>query len=228
MKKIGVLFFVSLFLCSLFLNIISAQDDLQNVGENLEDRLDALKETEEKYGDEDYWKEKWDYLGSEWKTILLKNPFVSGVDSFFTKINIVFRVLFGMDYSLSLTLFAVFLLWLCVVFDVGSIINSWGIVKGVLAYLISTLLAIILAQVQVFKNIVILLGRVAFSPEHEWTRFLVIIVLFVFILLFHSILQAYSKYLEARRKKIEEHATDLARKGFMKFVEKFRKTSSAK
>src|SRR3989338_6576000 len=54
---------------------------------------------------------KWDYLAREWKNILLKNKFVSAIDGFFTKISFVFRILFGMDYSMSLVLLIAIILW---------------------------------------------------------------------------------------------------------------------
>src|SRR3989338_4755365 len=44
------------------------------------------------------------YLKQEWTKLILKNKVLAALNSFFTKISIVFRVLFGMPYSISLTL----------------------------------------------------------------------------------------------------------------------------
>ena len=54
---------------------------------------------------------RWEYLGEKWKEILLKNKVIFAVDKFFTKINIVFVILFGRDWTFSLGMFLVFLIW---------------------------------------------------------------------------------------------------------------------
>src|SRR3989344_4436262 len=55
---------------------------------------------------------KWDYLGAEWKTILLKNSIVSKIDGFFKVISPVFTILFAMPYEMSLVLLCIIILWL--------------------------------------------------------------------------------------------------------------------
>src|SRR3989344_1327612 len=168
--------FLFLLLIGIFVSLVTAQD-FGDVGDNLEKRAEQLEETKEKieeYTDKDYYQEKWDYLGKEWKSILLKNKFVSTMDSFFTRISIVFQVFFGVPYALSLVLLGIVFLWLIVFIDAGRIINSWGIVKGGFAYLASAAFAIVLAQIQFFRYIVVLLGRLVFRPEHAVTRILII------------------------------------------------------
>ena len=47
---------------------------------------------------------KWDYLQKEWKSIILKNESFAKTDALFIKGNIIFLVLFGEGYSISLIL----------------------------------------------------------------------------------------------------------------------------
>src|SRR3989338_3842042 len=80
----------------LVLQTAKAQDDILGLPAGLSP--EEVEKTQEKV------EGKWDYLAREWKNIFLKNKFVSAIDSFFTKISIVFRILFGMEYSMSLVL----------------------------------------------------------------------------------------------------------------------------
>ncbi len=105
MKKIVFAFFI---LVLLFVPFI-----LSDVATTLEQNVQTaqnVKDTIDKSSDTQYWQEKWDYLGNEWKTIFLKNPVVAAFDSFFTQISIVFEVLFGVPYELSFALLGIFVL----------------------------------------------------------------------------------------------------------------------
>src|SRR3989338_3818114 len=47
---------------------------------------------------------RWEYLGEQWKELLLKNKAVSAVDAGFKRLNFLFFFFLGQDYELSLTL----------------------------------------------------------------------------------------------------------------------------
>lgn len=162
---------------------------------------------------------KWDYLGKEWKNILLKNSIIKKIDSFFTKISFIFRILFGQTYSLSITLFFVVILWFFIFIFVGNILKSSGFIRGVPAYLIGLVPAIILAQLDIFRKIVVAVGTFVFSREAKWARItLAIVAIFVLILLF-AVSEALSKYLEKRRKLTKEKEAELSQEKIKRFSE---------
>ena len=102
MKKIGVLF-ICTFLILSFTQLFNIQaQDMGDLEDQIQEGVDRIEDAKGIFDEG-----KWDYLGREWKEILLKRKFVSAIDGFFTKISILFKILFGEPYSLSLPLFFV-------------------------------------------------------------------------------------------------------------------------
>jgi len=94
MKKRNILFCFLLFSLLAF-NILGvtaevAVEGLGDLEENIEDLEEKAEEIENL---PENIETKWDYLGNEWKNVLLKNKLVSGLDSFFTQISVIFEVL---------------------------------------------------------------------------------------------------------------------------------------
>jgi len=130
--------------------------------------------------------EKWDYLSNEWNKILKKNPIVSGLDAVFTKTNIVFRILFGQDYSLSLTLFFVIFLWFYFLFGIKQIFTKAATFNPNVSLIISAGLSIILAQLQILRKIVDITGWFILSKTAGWWRFIAfVIVCGIFMVIFY-------------------------------------------
>ena len=159
------------------------------------------------------------YLKQEWNKILLDNKYISSMDSFFTKISIIFRILFGIPYSLTLTLFFVIILWFAIFLSLPGIIeNSTSLSSGV-SWLISLGITIILAQIQVLNRIIVFLIKFISYPENSWLRLLVGILIFVGIIIFYYIEKYLSKYLEKKKKKKIENKTKQTQKKIEKFSE---------
>ena len=61
--KSKILFFVSIIFLVLILQNVYSQslDDVEDKVDDLEDKVDT-------YSEQDYWEDKWDYLGKEWKS----------------------------------------------------------------------------------------------------------------------------------------------------------------
>ncbi|MFQ5530981.1 MAG: hypothetical protein ACE5ES_00030 [Candidatus Nanoarchaeia archaeon] len=208
--------------------MISAQVDLGGVGdiegnlENIEDarqRIDDIQEPS-------YWDEKWDYLGNEWQKLLLKNDLIAAFDNLFKQISIVFRILFGVEYSMSIALLGIFVLWLFVVVDFGNLIGASGVVKEGTGYWLGVLVAIILAQVQVLKNVVLILGRLVFSPEHAWTRFILVLVVIAGFSLLHYFTRRFSAFLKVRKEKNLKRKSEIIQKSIVKRYEKKKAAAS--
>lgn len=141
-----------------------------------------------------------DYLGQEWQKILLKNSIISTLDSFFTKISIIFVILFGQPYSLSLTLFIIILLWTYFLFMFAKIIGDLSAFSPATSKIISLSLVIIMAQIQIIKKITEFLMWFIFAKKSTWWNILItILIILVFILL-----SKYSSTLVEKIKKGQE------------------------
>ena len=200
MKKIGAL----VFLCLIFFaqlvyaeNIVGSLDEkinaLEDTKENIEESVEEIKET------------KWDYLGEKWKSAFLKNKFVSVADGFFQKINFVFVVLFGENYSLSLTLFFIIVLWFSFFFKLSEVLTDYSTFSSIVATAIGFGLVIIMAQLKFFRVIVESFGWLIFSPEAWWLRLIIfVVIIFVVVFLYKLSSQIGDSFKKNREKTKEE------------------------
>ncbi len=225
---------VYLFSC---IQLISAQQlsgDVvnENIEESLQENIQKLESAEEKLQDFEGkvdkiqdTEETWDYLREEWAKIFLKNKYIAAADSFFSKISFFFRILFGMDYSFSILLAAVIILWLWIVINLSLIIESYGILKGWQAYAAGVAIGIVLSQAKIIIGIVNFAGKIIFSAEY-WHVRAIIIVIAVFIISFVQVLvNSLSKYIKEMKKKKLEHEAEIAQKQIKTFAEEFSKAS---
>lgn len=173
-KKTGVLFLFVI----LFLNIVFAAglDSLENKVDSSKEKIDTAKDNIDKIGNYTYEKD-WDYLGNEWKDILLKNKFISIVDSFLNKISIVFRIIIGVPYSLSFVFYFSIFLWIYFMLIFSSSFESSGFLSTPYNWLGGVLASIVLAQIGLFENLIIFSGRLIFSNEYALSRILIFIII---------------------------------------------------
>jgi len=178
MKKIGVL----IFLCLIFFaQVVYAEGILGDLEEKIEGIEDTKENIEE--GLENIKETKGDYLWEKWTSVFLNNKVVSLADSFFQKINFLFVVLFSENYSFSLTLFFIIILWFYFFFKLSEILTDYSTFSSFVATAIGFGLVIIMAQLKFFRVIVESLEWLVFSSEGWWLR-LIIFVVIVFILIF--------------------------------------------
>jgi hypothetical protein len=166
-KRIFSVAFVLLFLVST-LSFISAQnplDDFAGQIENTSGRIEDTADKAQRLSREDY---KWKVLSERWKEYLLKNPIVSKLDEFFKKGNIVFVILFGRDYSLSLTLIFLIVLWFYFFSQFGKIIGTFSTFSSGTSLVISLGMTIILAQVKFFDWASEMIFKFIFYREGAW------------------------------------------------------------
>ena len=210
MKKIGVL----IFLCLLFFTqLVYAEDILGGLDEKVEDIEEKKKNIEESV--EKIKETKWDYLGEKWKNLLLKNSFVSFVDNFFQKINFVFVVLFSENYSLSLTLFFIIILWFYFFFKLSEILTDYSAFSQGIATAIGFGIVIIFAQLKVLRSVVEFFGWLVFSQKVWWVQ-LIIFVIIVFILFFlyklsSQIGKSFKEYGEKSKEEMEKEEEKINR-----------------
>jgi hypothetical protein len=179
MKKIGVLFLV-LFLVLSFVQLFNVQaQEIPGVGD-IEETIENIEDTKEDIEDniEDIKEGKWEYLGKEWKEMILKNKFFTAIDGFFTKISFVFKIFFGEFYSLSLSLVFVILLWFYFLFKFVEIFRDYSSFSNGVAIVLGLAFNIIFAQLQVLKKIVDFFGWLVFTQEANIWRFLILLGIF--------------------------------------------------
>ncbi len=221
MKKIFLTFALVLLLLSPLILSDTASSLNSALDQNVE-KAQAISDSLEKSQDTQYWEEKWDYLGTEWKAIFLKNPVVAEFDAVFTSISIVFEIFFGIPYSLSFLFLGVFILWVffflnlrrivsVLEFSAGSGSKSFSF-SGGMSYVGSAMLCVILAQFKLFEGIVSLLGRLAFSPEYVWTRLIVLVVIFLGFGVLSFLDRKLAAYIRLKRKVAKEKTADVSRK----------------
>jgi len=201
MKRSVFLFLILLLLSS---TIISAQlgnvgEQIQGVSENLEGNVDKVKEFTE--GD------KWDFIGSQWKEFLLKNKAISGVNDFFTKIDIVFVVLFSLHWAISIEMLFVFMLWL---FTGLSIYGYLFIFRNTyVRWGASFLGAVALAHAKVYYLISTAMYKLIFFKQNNWWSLATFVICITLLILYFMINKVISKKLQESRKLGEEHDRDL-------------------
>lgn len=213
-KKIIPLIIAIIFLFSIFsFALAHAQEgtylppELKGI-ERLQNLTDTLTDEEAR--------EK--YLAQEWTKILKANKFVAAIDSFCTRYSLFFVIVFGMPYSLSLTLGFVIVLWLLFALTVSDVTRKgMGFLEG-LSYILGIVSAIALAQLQLLKRIAMFLVDLIISRESSWARFIVFLIVFVVIVLLYYFKGGISKALEERRKKQKEEETKQKQKEIKKFT----------
>lgn len=224
-RSVCILFLVLLLFSSVStLGFVSSADDLgigdragqfeQGV-ENVESNVKGITDTSK-------WNEKWDYLAKEWKAMLLKNPIIKTADSFFTSISKVFKFVFGVPYSMSLVLFGIIFLWLVFLLEMGRIFSVFEKTQD-FAYLISAVLAVILANLKVFEYLSLLIGRFIFSSESIFGRFISLCLVIGGVFLLSYLVGFIVKLIKKDIKKQKKEEDDLDRWTFKKFLEGYRK-----
>lgn len=109
------------------------------------------------------------YLTQEWEELVNKNKFLGPVHRFLKSFFLI-KILFGEQYSISITFFLIFIFWIFTAIKSGNIIKSSEIIRGTSAVIIGFLFSIVLAQTGIFNSIAVYMVSVIFSPEQWWMR----------------------------------------------------------
>src|SRR3989344_3953838 len=209
-------FYACLILLILSLAFVSAQlagveDQIEGVVDNLENNITKIKGFTER--------DKWDFIGSQWKEFLLKNKAIAGVDAFFTKINIVFVVLFAHDWVISLEMLFVFLLWIFTVISLYNYTNCFLIKSSLQKFFIALGLTIVLAQARLFYFISQALIKVILYKPSPWWRSMSFILIIVGIVGYFVLNNSISRSLKKAREKRDKELLEEKVKKTEKFQE---------
>ena len=211
-KKVGVLIFLSFYIISFLsfnLNFVSSQD-LTGIGEGLEGQVSGLEDNVNTIKT-NIEEERWNYIGQELKTILLKNPVIAWFDSLFKKIDFVFLFLFGEHYDLSLLLFFAIILWFFFFYTFHVIFRDYSAFSNNIAMIIAFAIAVASAQIGVYKKSSELIFKLIFYREGIWGWIASIIFVVVLITLFIFV-KRFGGIMKMRRELKEKDMEKLNRK----------------
>lgn len=216
-KRLLILFLFSiLILLPIFLKLVAAQDVPYGLSpeefERRQQELEGLRN-----------QTKWQLLGERWKESLLKNPVINQINGFFERpyVSIIFRVLFGMPWSISITLVFVMALWFLVFVNVGNIISGYSTFSTRVSYAISLLITIIIAQIQVLRVIVEFVGNLIYSREAWWARTILIFVVILILIALQILSKYFGVYLQQMKESKEKETARVAGKKVEKFQKGF-------
>jgi hypothetical protein len=218
-KKINVLF---LFLI-LFSNLIyaSSLDSVQEKVGEAEEKFDKAKEFTER--------DKWDYLGEEWKKFFLKNKFFSKIDELCKGINPIFVILLGEDYSFSLTFFFIFIFWVFISLIVFFLFKDYiGITeKNWICFLIGAIVSSLVAQSGAYRIIAEVTFRFLFFKGGFLDYFFLFFFLVILFVIF-DLFRGFGKKFKAEREKIDKEQEKRDRFMLNKIVKIFMRSLDSK
>jgi hypothetical protein len=189
-KKILMIFILSLFLFPFIFNFVSSQPDSSTIFGISPDS--GVKLTE-----------KWESLGKNWKDMLMENSVVRGIDSFFQKIDPLFSILFGVEYSLSLSLLFTILLWMYTFFLFNGILGNSLFSKWV-SLAISLGVTIGIAQLKLFQISTNFIIGIFFGEQPWWAKVIIGIGIFAILAILFVLVKNFGKQFAASRKKLKE------------------------
>jgi hypothetical protein len=161
---------------------------------------------------------KWDYLQKEWKTILLSNPVFAKIDGVFTKVSFLFVLLFGEPYSISLILLLVIILWLVFAFLIKNILKSTIDFNLFVDYAIGFGVAIIFAQIGLFRVLVNSFLTLVFAQNLWFGRLMISLVFTGVILGLFYLQNLFKKYMKEIKKASERDKEKFNRKKLDKYI----------
>lgn len=149
-------------------------------------------------------KSDWKTWGTDFKNKLLENSIVMSIDSFLQKISIVFQVIFGTPYSLSIVFLLTIALWFYALFVLNKLTGIMLFSKLV-SSLIAVGITILIAQFGLIAKPINFLIQLFFGENPWYVKVilgLVIVVGLVFVFLF--IKQFAKQTAESKKKKKDE------------------------
>ncbi len=207
MKKIIILLFLVLFFggfaeAQLGSQLGDIEQKIESSVEALEENVDELKE----FTDESKQK----FVGSPWKSLLLENKFFAGINAFFSKINIVFVVLFNYSWEISWTLFFVFCLWLFTLLSVKQYMSF--VANEGAQWFLSFVATIALAHVRLYLVVANTLDKILTYKPSYWWRVVIFMSFVIFLIVYFKLNRFLGNRTREQREKEKESASELAYK----------------
>lgn len=209
MKRNKILAYLLIFLALAFISQLVLAEEIPGLPGGLQpDDLEKIPQTIEQYQNIT----EWQLIGMRMQKSLLENSVVANIDLIFTKFTWLFRILFGMHYSLSITLLIVIALWVIFVLDFAPLLKNYSMFSDWTSYGISFGLAVILAQIKIFESIVNFFGTIMFAREGWPARVMIFFAFLGMIILVHYTTKTVEKHLKEQREEEERNEARYAGK----------------
>tara|TARA_Y100000034_G_scaffold114872_1_gene151423 strand:- start:683 stop:1414 length:732 start_codon:yes stop_codon:yes gene_type:complete len=155
-------------------------------------------------------KEKRDeYLSREWGKIILKNKVIAAIDSFFTKISPVFRILFGEPYSFSLRLLLIIIFWSVILFVLFKQMQTFSGLSSSTSFGVAFLVNVIIAQTKVFSRILDFFIWLLFGEKPWWMKILILAAVIVGLIVIYYLIKKFGVVWKKAKKQTEEKTKQL-------------------
>ncbi|MBM3232944.1 hypothetical protein FJZ18_02130 [Candidatus Pacearchaeota archaeon] len=148
------------------------------------------------------------YLPQEWSEILSKNKFIGPVHNTFVANPLIFRIVFGDPYSLSLVFLIIIILWVFIGVKSGQLFEASGILKGAPSIIAGFVFSILLAQTTIIRNISKITLDLVFKAENWALQLIIALLFFVVLFIISYIMSISEKALKERRKAKKEQKLD--------------------
>jgi len=208
MRKVGAILILALFIIPFLLEITKAQEQVPGLppylGEDPEETIEGYKTKAES---------TWEYLNREWKNILLKKKSIAAMDSYFKQHPKVFYIFLGEQYSFSLTIIVMMILWLIFLYIGARISNLVIKIKSkkkpkfvkriIIPFFIGVAFSMALAHLTLLRRIANFFGWLVFAKKEWWWHALmiigIIVVIIIIILFWDKIIQSIFKEHKAKK-----------------------------
>ncbi len=172
---------------------------------------------------------KWDYLGQEWKSLLLKSKYIAAVDKTFRNVNFIFFILFAQNYDLSLILLFVIMWWIFFFVIFSKTIADFSTLGKWVSYIVAFVLTIFLAHFKFLNNFSLIIFKLIFFKNGiwGWTALFIFILLYLAILVyFERLIYVIGGKMKKTKEEIEKWDEKFQRQVFRKKVEGVEKAFS--
>lgn len=211
MIKRGILFFCALILILSFVsaqNLEQTQKEIEDSANELQEGIDKLRNITDPQQVDIRWQ--------KWKEFILRNKAVSGINEFFIKINVVFVILFGMDWSFSIAMAVAFLFWVFTFISIFVYMKNFQ--GGALGLLYSLIFIVLLAQINLFEYIGKWADKLIFYKASLLWRTLFLLFIIGVCIGWFSVNRLIAKEIEKKKKKQIEEMDKHSKEVFNKMV----------
>lgn len=156
--------------------------------------------------------QKWGELLESWKQGILQNPIIASINSILTSMNILFLILFGTNYSMSLFMFFVIVFWVFFLFQISGILRMTSIFSKGVSWIIAIGLTILLAQLRLYSALSNFLFNNSFILNADtWVGALIYVGIIILLVFLGTVNKLVEKKLENNKKMLEEEKAKLNR-----------------
>lgn len=204
--------------------VSASTDSLESTTEGIQGKAEDAQENLEKAEKvaDDLGKKKWNYLGDEWKKIFLSNKYVSGLDSFLNHISILFFILFARNYSLSIGLLVLIVIWIFFLVKFYQILRDFSMFSEGTSFIIGFAMVVALAHVGLFQAIVSGLDWLLLWKESWWIRSLIMAGSLILLIVVSTLSKTLGQWYQKEQEKDEKEQEKMNRKFLQKFSDAIR------